>query len=83
VSNVEPRLARERPVQIRRPWDDPFATAKVQAPPPPSEDPVYHDDGGVTAVGAVAAMKAMGGGAIRFAVGPDAAPSAEGGVNGG
>jgi hypothetical protein len=82
VTNVDPRQVREHPVHIRRPWETDLDVANRQkgAAQAPSEEPTYGPDGAVTAVGAVAAMKAMGGGAMRYT--PSPAPAVEGGVTG-
>ena len=79
MTNVDPRQVREHPVHIRRPWesDVDVANRDMSETRGPSEEPTYGPDGAVHAVGAVAAMKAMGGGAMRFTPGPAAG---EGGV---
>lgn len=75
--STEPRKVREDVRHVQRPWDNLVDLVTTKKKQPPSDEPVYGPDGAVRAVGAVAAMKAMGGGAIRFAPGP--APAVAGG----
>ena len=74
--STEPRKVREDVRHVQRPWDNLIDLVNAKKKPK-SEEPVYGPDGSVKAVGAVAAMKAMGGGAVRFAPGP--APAVAGG----
>lgn len=64
--NTQPRLVREKPLTVRRPTVSVLERAKGRPAPPPSTEPDYRPDGSVKAVGAVAVMKAMNGGGMRY-----------------